>query len=319
MAVFITGVNSFLGAHLARALLAQGHQVRGLVREGSNDVLLQSLPQVHQVVGDLLNPYTWRHALQGCDAVFHVAAHYTQNPAEVPQMIEVNTTGTRYVLEEALEAQVPRIVHTSTIGVIGQPASGRLATEEDPFNLPNPSPYVRSKWMAEQIARELAQQGAPIVIVNPTAMIGPGDWRPSASGQKVLAYLHDRPLPYPPGGINWVPVEDVAHGMILAMEKGQPGRRYILGHLKGNLTREQFLELMAQASGKPRRPSSSPWWRRLARLRSSRAHVSSSQSTLPSRLTCYPIRAVEELGMPQSDLMMAARRAVVWYQQMGMW
>ncbi len=322
MRAFITGINSFLGAHLARQLLAQGHEVRGLMRAGSNDILLQALPQVQRVIGDLLQPETWRDALAGCDALFHVAASYTHDPARIPHMEAVNVEGTRNILTAALDAGVARVVHVSTIGTIGQPEDGSLATEETRFNLPNPSAYVLSKRAGEDIARELAAQGAPIVIVHPTAMLGPGDWRPSASGQKVLAYLHDRPLRYPPGGVNWAPVEDVAAGMILALEKGRPGRRYILGHMQGNLSRADFIELMARASGKPPREASGPRWRRQLRalLRSSRpASPSSSSGTAPQRLTCNPRRAVEELGMPQSDLLAAARRAAAWYRKMGMW
>ncbi|HHB91208.1 MAG TPA: NAD-dependent epimerase/dehydratase family protein [Anaerolineae bacterium] len=320
MRIFITGVNSFLGAHLARQLLAQGHQVRGLLRAGSNDVLLQKLPGVERVVGDLLQPETWRRALAECDVLFHVAASYTHDPAHIPHMEAVNIEGTRLVLEAALEAGVTRIVHTSTIGTIGQSEDGSLATEETPFNLPNPSAYVLSKRAGETIALALAGRGAPIVVVHPTAMLGPGDWRPTASGQKVLAFLHDRPFSYPPGGINWVPVEDVAAGMILAMERGTPGRRYILGHREGNLSRQAFIDLLARASGKPvPRPARPSWKGRLRGWLKPLRPTSSVQGTAPQRLTCDPARAIEELGMPQSDLLAAARRAIAWYRKMGMW
>ena len=323
MRVFVTGINSFLGAHLARQLLNQGHTVRGLIREDSNDILLQEMPEVERIVGDLLQPASWREALKGCDALFHVAASYTHDPDRIPHMEAVNVEGTRLILEAALDAGVARIVHTSTIGTIGQPEDGSLATEETPFNLPNPSAYVLSKRAGEQIALELAAAGAPIVVVHPTAMLGPGDWRPTASGQKVLAFLHNRPLRYLPGGINWTPVEDVAAGMILALTKGQPGRRYILGHMQGNLSRAAFIDLLARASGKPAPPSAEARWKR--QLRRWLRGVSSTRTqqplpgTSPQRLTCNPRRAVEELGMPQSDLLAAARREVAWYQKMGMW
>ena len=323
MRIFITGVNSFLGAHLARQLLEQGHAVRGLIRAGSNDVLLQEMPAVERVTGDLLQPETWRDALAGCDALFHVAASYTHHPDRIPHMEAVNVEGTRLVLEAALAAGVERIVHTSTIGTIGQPEDGSLAAEDTPFNLPNPSAYVLSKRAGEQIALELAAAGAPIVVVHPTAMLGPGDWRPTASGQKVLAFLHDRPLRYLPGGINWTPVEDVAAGMILALERGKPGRRYILGHRQGNLSEAQFVDLLARASGKPApRPREARWKRQLRRLLKTAppaAQQSSPRGTSPQRLTCNPARAIEELGMPQSDLLAAARREVMWYRKMGMW
>ncbi len=321
MLVFLTGVNSFLGAHVARQLIADGHTVRGLLRPDSNDVLLQALPEVERVIGDLLQPGAWREAVAGCDAFIHVAASYTQDPSLIPQMEAVNIEGTRLALGVALAAGVTRMVHVSTIGTIGQPEHGELATEETPFNLPNPSAYVRSKRAGEQIALALAHQGAPIVVVHPTAMLGPGDWRPTASGQKVLAFLHQRPLRYPPGGINWAPVEDVARGIILALQKGRPGRRYILGHKQGNLSESQFVALLAAASGR-RRPKTgdATAWRQLVRrvLRRRRPDIV-KQGAAPLRLTCDPSRAIHELGMPQSELLDAARREIVWYREMGMW
>ncbi len=320
MHVFLTGVNSFLGAHVARQLLADGHRVRGLLRSSSNDVLLQSLPEVERVVGDLLQPDTWREAVNGCDAFIHVAASYTHDPSWIPQMEAVNIEGTRLALEIALAAGVKRMVHVSTIGTIGQPEDGELATEETPFNLPNPSAYVRSKRAGELIALELAKQGAPIVVVHPTAMLGPGDWRPTASGQKVLAFLHQRPLRYLPGGINWTPVEDVARGIILALQKGQPGRRYILGHKQGNLSESQFVALLTAASGRPLpNAREKKTWRGRLRQILRRQQPAAKAGTAPMRLTCDPSRAIRELGMPQSDLLDAARREIAWYRDMGMW
>jgi len=318
---FITGVNSFLGATLARRLLADGRQVRGLIRPDSNDILLQDLP-IQRITGDLLQPQTWRQALTGCDALFHIAASFTHDPEQIPLMERVNIEGARLILEAALAAGIPHILHTSTIGTIGQPQDGSLATEETPFNLPNPSAYVRSKRAGEQIALELAKRGGPIVIVHPTGMLGAGDWRPSASGRIVLAWLHNRPLRYMPGGINWTPVQDVAQGMILAQQNGRPGRRYILGHAQGNLSEAEFGALMAKASGRSA-PSSprSRWKQQLHRLLNAKPASPRAEqpNTSPQRLTCNPARAITELGMPQSELLTAARDEVAWYQKMGMW
>ncbi len=319
---FITGVNSFLGATLARQLLDDGWQVRGLIRSGSNDILLQETPGIKRVIGDLLQPATWRDALSGCDALFHVAASFTHDPDLIPLMKKVNIEGTRFILQAAADANIPHILHTSTIGTIGQPQDGSLATEETPFNLPHPSAYVLSKRAGEQVARDLAAQGAPVIIVHPTAMLGPGDWRPTASGRIVLAFLHDRPLRYISGGINWTPVQDVARGMILALEKGQPGRRYILGHARGNLTEIEFRTLMARASGRPApKPREARWKQQLRRLLKTTPppHPQRHTGTSPQRLTCDPSRAITELGMPQSDLLTAARQEIAWFQKTGMW
>ena len=334
LTVFMTGGNGFLGASLVLRLLAGGAHVRILMRPGAHAPLLQQLP-VEQVTGDLLAPDTYRASLMGCDVLFHVAACYTHDPNQIAAMEAVNVEGTRLVLEAALEAGVSRLVHTSTLGTIGQPGDGRLATEDTPFNLPHPTAYVRSKLGGERIAEALAQSGAPVVIVHPTAMLGAGDWRPSASGRRVLDVLAGASLRYPVGGINWCPVADVAQGMIRAAAVGKPGRHYILGHGEGNLGREEFTRLIIQAAGLPAVPE----YRQLeyrqsesaalaARARSLLRRLASgpaspkyswasSAGAAPDRLTCNPSRAVTELDMPQSSLLASAGEMVAWYRKHG--
>jgi len=286
-----------------------------------------------------LAPDTYRASLMGCDVLFHVAACYTHDPNQIAAMEAVNVEGTRQVLEAALEAGVSRLVHTSTIGTIGQPGDGRLATEDTPFNLPHPTAYVRSKLGGERIAEALAQSGAPVVIVHPTAMLGAGDWRPSASGRRVLDVLAGAWLRYPSGGINWCPVTDVAQGMIRAAAVGKPGRHYILGHGDGNLGREEFTRLIIQAAGLPAVPEyrqleyrqleyrqsesaalttrARSLLRRLATPASPKYSWASSAGAAPDRLTCDPRRAVMELDMPQSSLLAAAGEMVAWYRKHG--
>lgn len=319
--VFVTGANGFLGATLVRILLETGYRVRGLVRAGANDLLLQNLP-LERVTGDLLQPESYRHALSGCEGLFHVAAAYTHDPQAIPSMEAINHRGTRLVLTAALEAGVPRLLHTSTIGTIGLPSDGSPATEDIPFNVDHPTAYVRSKLAGEREAEALAREGAHIVIVHPTAMLGPGDWRPSNSGRFVLDVLHGRTPPYPPGGINWCPVQDIARGMILALERGQSGRHYILGHRRGNLLYSDFLGLLGEALGHPLVHSRTPgsiatraraWLRRLRRP----SRPDRASGSAPARLTADPTRAIRELGMPQSDLLAAARAEIAWYRQHG--
>ena len=321
LTAFVTGGNGFLGASLVRRLLAGGAHVRVLMRPGAYSPLLQHLP-VEQVTGDLLAPDTYRAFLSGCDVLFHVAASYTHDPNQIATMEAVNVEGTRQVLETALAASVSRLVHTSTIGTIGQPGDGGLATEDTPFNLPHPTAYVRSKLEGERIADALAQSGAPVIVVHPTAMLGAGDLRPSASGRRVLDVLTGAPLRYPNGGINWCPVADVAQGLILAAAAGTPGRHYILGHGDGNLGRDAFIRLITQAAGllAPRTETVALTTRARSLLRrlSSRTASPSAAGAAPDRLTCNPSRAVAELNMPQSSLPAAAQEMVTWYREHGL-
>jgi dihydroflavonol-4-reductase len=314
---FVTGANGFLGAALVKHLLALGWQVRCLLRPGAEVLALQDLP-VASIEGDLRRPESYRHALAGCTALFHLAALYTHDPRREAEMMEVNAEGTRIVLEAGREAGIARMVYVGTIGVIGQPTDGSLATEDTPFNLPQPSAYVRSKLAGEQQALALAAAGAPVVIVHPVAMLGAGDWRPTASGRRVLAVLCGRTPSYPPGGINWAPVDDVARGLILAAERGVPGRRYILGHAQGNLDRRAFVGLIAAAAQRQGLPFPALGLRqrlrhRLAGLRRQRPADRTVAEGGPERLTCNPARAIAELGMPQSSLTAAAEAAVRWY------
>ncbi len=323
--VFVTGANSFLGATLVRYLVEAGHVVRGLIRPSSNDILLHDLP-LERVVGDLLEPESYRHALQGCQTMYHVAAAYTHDPQRLAEMEMVNGEGTRRVLTAAIEAGVPKLLHTSTIGTIGQPLDGSLATEQIPFNLTRTTAYVRSKLAGERIADTVAAEGAALVVVHPTAMLGAGDWRPTASGRLVLDFLRGIVPRYPAGGINWCPVDDIARGMMLAVERGLPGRHYILGHRQGNLDLPAFLTLLSSSTGlpqpRPPRPSFSAGLqaRLRARLRSTltpEPTETTGAGAAPERLTCNPARAISELDMPQSDLAEAIRREVGWYRQHG--
>ena len=319
----VTGANGFLGTHLVRALVARGVEVRALVRPTSDVRTLAGL-DIDLRRGTLDDADFVAAALQGADALFHLAALYSQRPEDTGEMYRVNVGIVRRLLYQAWDMGVPRIVHTSTIGVIGRRRDGRPPDEREPFNLwESASHYVRSKHLGEVAALTWAQMGAPIVVVNPTAPVGAYDWRPTATGKRILAVLQGRLPSYPPRGINFVPARDVAEGMILAALRGKPGQRYILGHLAGNLSLAEFLDIVCRVADVPcpARPRGSllgrwrrtvrGWWRRARRRRF-------SSGGAPEGLTANPRKAVEELGMPQSNLEAAFAEAVTWFREAGM-
>ena len=225
MTTLVTGATGFVGSHVARQLVAAGDAVRVLVRRSSNLAVLENLP-VEPVEGDLRDGASLERAMQGVRRVYHVAADYrlwTPKPAEI---YESNVEGTRRLLEAAQRAGVERIVYTSTVATIAVPRHGALPNEDDYRRRSNEmiGHYKRSKFLAEQVAMEAARAGVPVVIVNPTAPVGPGDWKPTPTGRIILDFLQGKMPAYVDTGLNVAAVEDVAAGHLLAAEKG-PHRR----------------------------------------------------------------------------------------------
>ena len=229
MKALVTGATGFVGAALARTLIAAGWQVRALTRAGSDPRNLRTLA-VERIVGDLTDAPSLERAVAGCEAVFHAAADYRLWVPDPQTMYRANVDGTRNLLEAARRAGVQRIVYTSSVACIGLPADGSVGTEDTPVSLESMvGHYKRSKFLAERVALEAAGQGAPVVIVNPAAPVGPRDVKPTPTGQIVLDAALGRTPAYVDTGLNIVHVDDVAAGHVLAFHRGRPGERYILG------------------------------------------------------------------------------------------
>jgi dihydroflavonol-4-reductase len=223
----VTGATGFVGSAVARALLARGETVRVMARAGGDRRNLEGL-KVEIVEGDLRDPEARRKALEGAGSLYHVAADYrlwTRDPAA---MFAVNVEATENLLREAADAGVSRMVYTSSVATLGLLADGRAADETTPVSAVDMvGPYKRSKFEAEARVRTLARAGVPVVIVNPTAPVGPRDVKPA----------------FVDTGLNIVHVDDVARGHLLAHDKGAIGERYVLG--AENLTLQQILARIA--------------------------------------------------------------------------
>ena len=252
MKALVTGATGFVGSAVARALLGAGHAARVLVRASSDRRNLEGLA-ADVVVGDLTDTASLKAACAGCDALFHVAADYRLWTRDPQAMMTSNVGGTRNILRAAMDAGVSRIVYTSSVATLGVRADGQPADERTPATLDDMiGPYKRSKFLAEEAVREMvAGEGAPVVIVNPSAPIGPRDIKPTPTGRMIVEAAAGRMPAYVDTGLNVVHVDDVAAGHLAAFERGGIGERYILGG--ENLTLHQILVAVAAATG-GRRP-----------------------------------------------------------------
>jgi dihydroflavonol-4-reductase len=252
MRALVTGATGFVGAAVARALIREGWQVRALARPGSDRRNIQALP-VEVSEGNLADRPSLDRALLGCEALFHVAADYRLGAPDPRQLYQTNVEGTRNILDAAREAGVRRVVYTSSVGTLGIPADGSPGNEDTPVGVADMiGHYKRSKFLAEQLVREAALAGAPVVIVNPSTPIGPGDVKPTPTGQVVLDAAAGRMPAYVDTGLNIVHVDDVAAGHLLAFHRGRPGERYILGGQDMTL-REILFEISRLTGRKPPR------------------------------------------------------------------
>jgi dihydroflavonol-4-reductase len=247
----VTGATGFVGSAVVRALVSRAEPVRAMVRPSSSLRLLEGLP-VEIVTGDLAEPASCRAALEGCNALFHVAADYRLWVPQPESMYRTNVEGTRQLLLAAAAASIARIVYTSSVATLGLRPDRQPADETTAATLADMvGHYKRSKYLAEQAVRDLvAETGLPVVIVNPAAPVGPGDARPTPTGRVILEAARGRIPAYVDTGLNVVHVDDVAAGHLLAYERGALGERYILGG--ENLTLGEVLTLIAVLAG--RRP-----------------------------------------------------------------
>ncbi len=245
---FVTGATGFVGSHVVRRLLSRGDRVRILARNSSRKSNIEGLG-CEVVIGDLKNMMSLVRCVQGCSRVYHVAADYRLWARRPEEIYESNVAGTRNLLSACCEAGVQKVVYTSTAGTIGPPLGDRPADEDSPVRLDDMTGhYLRSKFMAEQVAREFASAGLPLVIVNPTMPVGAGDIKPTPMGRVILDFIRGRMPAYVEANLNIVCVDDVARGHLLAEEKGRPGERYILGGETWSL--EEILDTLARISGR---------------------------------------------------------------------
>lgn len=244
----VTGATGFVGSAVTRNLLSRGCRVRVLSRPNNNRKNIADL-NVEITEGDLLQRDSLKSALEGCVGLFHVAADYriwTRNPAA---MFAANVEGTRAILEVAAEIGVERAVYTSSVAVLGVDPSEAPASEDTPVAYSDMiGVYKQSKYRAEEACREVIERsGLNCVIVNPSTPIGPNDVKPTPTGRIIVEAATNKMPAYVDTGLNVAHVDDVAEGHILAFEKGESGRRYILGG--DDMTLKEILLTVSEIAG----------------------------------------------------------------------
>jgi dihydroflavonol-4-reductase len=321
----VTGGTGFVGANLVRELLADGHTVRVLARPGGDRRALDGC-RVEIVDGDLLDTDSLRHAVAGVRHVYHAAADYRLWAPDLRVLYRANVDGTRHLLEAATAAGAERVVYTSTVGAVGIPKDGTPGDETTPVTLADMvGAYKASKFLAERVAEEWAARGAPVVIVNPSAPIGPWDVKPTPTGQMIVDFLDGKMIGSVDTGLNVVHVRDVARGHILAAQKGRVGERYILGH--ENLTLLEIFRMLSALTGVPAPRFRVPYavaWAAAAAMegvalvtRRPPAVALTAVRMARKRMFFSADKAVRELGLPQTPPTTALADAVSWFTDHG--
>jgi len=331
MTTLVTGATGFLGSHLTRLLADRGHRVRVLVRPTSRLDAIAGVP-CEIVQGDVRDRASLASAVRGVDRVFHAAADYRLSARDPREIYETNVTGTRNLLDACRGAELDRFVYTSSVATIkahskgystsgAVPGGGPLPNESDSASLDDMvGHYKRSKLLAEQEVLAAADD-IPIVVVNPTAPVGPGDWKPTPTGRIIVDFMRGRMLAYVKTGLNLVPVEDVAAGHLLAAERGATGQKYILGGV--NMQLKEIFDALAAITGRP-----APSVRIPHSLAIAVAHVSEIIARAGGRDPMVPLegarmasltmfvdtsKARRELGFEAGSVPAALERAVRWY------
>ncbi|MGD0278741.1 MAG: hopanoid-associated sugar epimerase [Smithella sp.] len=324
MKKLVTGSTGFIGSAIARELIKDGEAVKVLIRKTSDTRNIDKL-DVERVYGDIRDSDSMKMALKDCDTLFLTAAYFAHWASDYKLLYEVNVGGTKASLKAASEAGIEKVVYTSTNNAIA--ASGPVpANEEKAFNYwESGDHYSMSKYIAENEARIFITRGLPVVIVNPTLVIGINDLKPTPSGQMIIDVVKQKMPGYIDGGINIIDVEDVARGHILAAKKGRVGERYILGNR--NITVYDYLKLIADIAGV--RPPAVKLPYNVALALGHIFEIVSSITKKPPVVTASEVRigrmtewydcskAVNELGLPQTPIDVTIKKALNWFRENG--
>ena len=325
MKILVTGGSGYIGSAVVRELLSDGAKVKVLARKTGDLRNLEGL-DVELAHGDITDFHSIKSALRRCDRVFHLAAIYAIWLPDPKMMHWANVQGTKNVLEACLQKKIKKAVYTSSVAALGAHGSGRPADESARFNLWHTRDnYYISKFKAEQVALDYFQRGLPVVIVNPTNPCGPRDAAPTPNGQLIINIIKGKLPGYVDGGINVSDIADTAKGHVLAMERGKPGEKYILGNT--NVSVKEYFDLIAQTGGgkspsmkipKPAAVFSGYLYQLLAKITRKPPVTTAAWVRVGSEYSFWDSsKAIEELGMPQTPIRESIQGAVDWFKENG--
>ena len=326
MKTLVTGATGLVGSSLVRLLLNQNIEVKVIVREKSDTRNIDGL-DIERVPGDIRDEASMKAALKGCNIFYQTAGLYVSN-APKKLYFDINLEGSKTALKAALEQGVEKVVYTSSIAAVGSSGqTGVLANENNKYNFDKiGSPYIDSKYQGEQAALEFFRKGLPVVIVNPTGVIGVRDIKPTPTGQSILMALKGEMFGYFGGGINMVDAEDVARGHILAARKGRHGERYILGG--ENVTFKELYKMVTEMGGV--QPPKRKFSRNSLMMMAWFLKIVSGITRKPPMISVTDVRlmvekelyydcskAVNELGYLPIPLKTTLQKTVNWFRENG--
>jgi dihydroflavonol-4-reductase len=326
MKSLVTGANGFVGSAVARCLLNAGHEVRCLVRPGSDRRNLHRLP-IEISEGDLRSAPSLKRAVAGCNNLFHVAADYRLWVPNPKTMYDINVKGTEALILAAAEAGIERMIYTSSVATLGASHDDIPANENTPSSLGSMTGhYKRSKFMAEQVVQQLTDEHKlPLVIVNPSTPMGPRDIKPTPTGRIVVDTLCGRMPAYVNTGLNVAHTDDIAQGHLLAYAHGKPGERYILGG--ENMTLLEILQTIDRIRGKRTNRLNLPvklvlpaaWlMEKMATITNVEPRATVDSVRMAKKRMFYSSdKAVRELGYRYRPASEALEDAMNWFQENG--
>ena len=325
MTVLVTGANGFMGSNVVRELIKDGADVRVTIRKDSDTRNIDDL-DVETVFCDIRDKESVKSALKGCDTLYHTAAYFAHWVADKKLFYNINVEGTKNLLEEALFQGLEKVVYTSTSNTIGSHGAGNFVKEDAEFNgWEAGDHYAISKYLAEIEAKKICEKGLPLVIVNPTLVIGVRDRKPTPSGALIVDIANGNMPGYIEGAINVIDVEDVARGHIQAAQKGRIGERYLFGN--ENLYVGDFFKLIAEIAGVKPPKRKIPY--RVALLLGYLFQVGARITKKPPIVSVSQVRlgkmgehfdcskAVNELGLKQTPIKKTIEKAIDWFRENG--